>query len=118
MGIDNKEAVKKVFQYPILEAIARRRSRRFPLGCTSPPGALEHVSQKPPVSLNELETSILCWSGAGVTGGITGDLPTKHFGSTFGSWTGRATPYPCNIHNTKLFFTHDQGTFLYLIRYY
>lgn len=113
MTIADKEEVRKLFQYPILEAIARRRTRRFPLGCTSPQGALGYTSKEPAVPLNELETSILCWSGAGITGSITGDLPTKFFGSTFGSWTGRATPYPCNIHNTKLFFTNDHGAFVY-----
>ena len=113
MGISDKEEIKRIFQYPILETIARRRTRRFPMGCASPPGALEHSSQKPPVPLNDLEMAILCWSGAGVTGGITGDLPTKFFGNTFGSWTGRATPYPCNIHNAMLFFTSDKGTFIY-----
>ena len=113
MGIAHREEVKKVFAYPLLSAIAQRRSRRFPLGCTSPAGAHEYASQKPSVPLNDLETALLCWSGAGVTGGITGDLPTRHFGNTFGSWVGRATPFPCNIHNTKLFLTNDQGTFLY-----
>jgi hypothetical protein len=113
MGIANREEVKRVFAYPLLSAIAQRRSRRFPLGCTSPAGAHEFLSSSPPLPLNDLETAILCWSGAGITGGITGDLPTRHFGNTFGSWVGRATPFPCNIHNTKLFFTNDQGTFLY-----
>jgi hypothetical protein len=113
MSMADRDEVKAVFQYPILEAIARRRGRRFPRGCTSPEGALHYTSQEPPVPLNDLETAILCWSGAGITGGITGDLPTKFWGNTFGSWVGRATPYPCNIHNTKLFFTNDSGTFVY-----
>ncbi|MFH1350333.1 MAG: hypothetical protein ABII26_05285 [Pseudomonadota bacterium] len=109
----DRTEVKAVFKYPILEAIARRRSRRFPLGCTSPPGALHYASQKQPIPLNDLETAILCWSGAGITGGITGDLPTRFFGNTFGTWIGRATPFGCNVQNTKLFFTNDSGTFLY-----
>lgn len=113
MDFIKNEGVKQVFEFPMLEAIARRRTRRFPLGCSSPAGALEYSSQKPPLALNEAETAILCWSGAGVTGAITGDLPTKYFGNSFGSWIGKPTPYPCNIHNTKLFFTNDEGTFIY-----
>ncbi|MCK4721992.1 MAG: hypothetical protein KAT75_01750, partial [Dehalococcoidia bacterium] len=57
--------------------------------------------------------AILCWSGAGITGSITGDLSTKLAGSSFGTWVGKATPYPTNVHNTKLFFTNDNGTFVY-----
>lgn len=113
MGIANKEEVRQVFKYPLLEAIARRRSRRFPLGCAFPSGAIEHASQQPPIPLDDLEMAILCWSGAGITGSITGDLSTKFFGAAFGSWVGKAIPHPCNVHNTKLFFANDNGTFVY-----
>jgi hypothetical protein len=113
MGIADRDEVKQVFKYPILEAIARRRSRRFPLGCTLPEGAMQYASKQPAVALNDIETAILCWSGAGITGSITGDLPTKIGGSAFGTWLGRATPYPSNVHNAKLFFTNDNGTFVY-----
>src|SRR4030043_424716 len=113
MGIADRDEVKQVFQYPILEAIARRRARRFPLGCTLPEGAMQYASQKPSVPLNDIETAILCWSGAGITGSITGDLSTKTGGGGFASWLGRATPYPSNVHNARLFFTNDNGTFVY-----
>jgi len=109
----NKAEIKKAFQYPVLKAIARRRGRRFPQGCTSPEGVMHHESRSSPAPLNENELAILCWAGSGVTGMITGDLPTKYSGNIFGSWVGKATPCPCNVHNTKLFFTNDSGTFLY-----
>jgi hypothetical protein len=113
MSIADRDEVKQVFKYPLLEAIARRRSRRFPLGCTLPDSVIQYASKHPPVPLNDIETAILCWSGAGVTGSITGDLSTKVAGSGLGTWLGRATPYPSNVHNTKLFFTDDNGTFVY-----
>jgi hypothetical protein len=113
MNITDRDEVKQLFKYPIMEAIARRRSRRFPLGCTLPEGAIKYASTKQPVPLNDIETAILCWSGAGITGSITGDLPTKIGGSAFGTWLGRATPYPSNVHNARLFFTNDSGTFVY-----
>ncbi len=113
MGIAEKDEVKKLFRYPLLEAIAHRRSRRFPLGCTLPEGATQYASKHPAVPLNDIETAILCWSGAGITGSITGDLSTKTGGGGFASWLGSATPYPSNVHNAKLFFTDDNGTFVY-----
>lgn len=111
--ISEQIGVKKAFQYPILEAISRRRGRRFPQGCASPAGAMHYESKASAVALNDVESAILCWSGAGVTGMITGDLPTTYGGNIFGSWTGKATPNPSNVHNVKLFFTNDNGTFLY-----
>lgn len=112
-NISGKSEVRKAFQYPVFEAIARRRGRRFPIGCTSPDGSMHHESKSSPLPLNDIESALLCWSGSGITGMITGDLPTKYGGNIFGSWVGKATPYPCNVHNTKLFLTNDNGTFLY-----
>jgi len=113
MSMADKKEVKQAFKYPLLEAIAHRRSRRFPLGCTLPDGATQYASTKPPVPLNDIETAILCWSGAGITGSIAGDLSTRLAGGGFNAWLGSATPYPSNVHNAKLFFTDDNGTFVY-----
>jgi hypothetical protein len=93
--------------------IAHRRSRRFPLGCTLKNDVLEYSSEQAALPLSELEHAILCWAGAGLTGSITGDLPVSMFGNAFGSWQGRATPYACNVHNTRLLFSNDDGVFMY-----
>lgn len=115
MDFADRKEVKQVFRYPLLEAIARRRTRRFPLGGAMPSGALEYKSKNAPVPLNDIETAILCWAGNGITGTITGDLPTDMMvgGGTFGTWAGRAVPHGCNIYSSKLFFTNDDGLFLY-----
>ncbi len=113
MGIADRNEVKELFRYSLLEAIARRRARRFPLGCALKEGGLEYISERPPVPLNEVEMAILCWAGNGITGSIAGDLPTYTGGNLFQSWLGRAVPYACNVHNVKLFFTSDDGTFVY-----
>ena len=86
MGIADRNEVKELFNYPLLQAIAHRRARRFPLGCTLKEGGLQHASEQPPVPLSDLETAILCWSGNGITGSITGDLPTHTGGNLFQSW--------------------------------
>lgn len=110
---DRKE-VRELFEYPLLEAMARRRTRRFPLGCEMAEGTLAHTSKNPPVPLNDVETAILCWAGAGITGTIAADMPTNDVqGSMWTSWIGRTTPYQCNVHNMKLFFNNDEGLFVY-----
>lgn len=113
MSLADRNEVKQLFKYPILEAIAHRRTRRFPVGCTLTGGGLEHSSEQVSLPLSELETAILCWTGNGITGAITGDLPTHTGSNLFESWQGRAIPYACNVHNVKLFFTNDDGTFVY-----
>ncbi len=108
MGIADRDEVKDVFKYPILEAISRRRSRRFPVGCNMDFGALKYASKQPPVPLSDLELAILCWAGAGITGTVTNeDL------ADLSSWVGRAVPSGHNSYATRLFFTSDEGTFIY-----
>jgi hypothetical protein len=110
--IISNDGAKELFKYPILETIARRRSRRFPIGCTMDFGALKYASKHEPVPLSDLELAILCWSGAGVTGTVTvEDLAGT--GQEIPSWVGRAAPSGHNAHLTKLFFTCDSGTFVY-----
>jgi hypothetical protein len=112
--LKDKKEVRELFEHPLLKAMARRRTRRFPLGCEMAEGTLAHKSTKPPVPLNDAETAILCWAGAGITGTIAADMPTCDVqGTMFTSWVGRTTPYACNIHNMKLFFTDDNGLFVY-----
>jgi len=110
----DRKDVRELFQYPLLQAMAHRRTRRFPLGCEMAEGTLKHKSLNAPVPLNDIETAVLCWAGAGITGLIAADMPTNDVqGSMFTSWVGRTTPYACNVHNMKLFFTNDAGLFVY-----
>jgi len=112
--LKDKKEVREVFSYPLLQAMARRRTRRFPLGCKMDEGTLKYASQNPPVPLNDIETAILCWAGTGVTGLIAADMPTSDVqGSMFTTWVGKTTPYQCNVHNMRLFFTNDKGLFVY-----
>lgn len=113
MGITERNEVKELFKYPLIEAISRRRTRRFPVGCALERGSMQHKSERKPMPLNDIETAILCWAGAGITGAISGDLCTAGMGNTFGTWVGRAVAMPCNVHTIKLFYTDDNGVFLY-----
>jgi len=73
----DEERLEKAFQYPLLQAIAHRRTRRFGLGYELPSGALKYKSEKEPVPLTELETALLCWAGHGVNGVILADYQTN-----------------------------------------
>ncbi len=61
MGIADKNEVKELFKYPLLQAIAHRRARRFPRGCVLKEGGIEYTSEQSPLPLNDIETAILCW---------------------------------------------------------
>lgn len=113
MSFSDKNEVKEIFNYPLLEAIARRRTRRFPVGCNLEVGTTAYKSKHAPLALSDTETAILCWAGAGITGIIASDLCTPGMGNTFCSWVGKATAMPCSYPTIKLFYTNDDGIFLY-----
>lgn len=115
MTFSDKEEVKQAFKYPLFEALARRRTRRFPAGAIVDVGMRPHTSKAPAVQLNDLETALLCWAGSGITGVVMPDAPTlaETQGTALGSWIGRTVPSACNVLSTKLFFTDDNGVFLY-----
>lgn len=103
-------------QFPLFDAIAGRRSRRFGLGMEVPSGPLAFRSQADPVPLSELERLILSAAGTGVTGWSFGvpygpDRPEEHAHYTQ-RYTGRTAPTAAGIGTPMLFATDDSGTYL------
>jgi hypothetical protein len=107
--------IKEVYNYSLLEAISRRRSRRMGYGFQVPSGALEFRSSKEPVPLTFQETALLCYAGAGITG-LTeaGDVGIGYAQNLTN--TGRAFPSACNSQRTHLLFTNDEGVYIYVPR--
>jgi hypothetical protein len=72
MSTDN---VSRVTAYPLLEALAKRRSRRFALGMKMDLGPLAYHSRHQPLPLTEEEEALLVFAGSGMTGYALLDLP-------------------------------------------
>jgi nitroreductase len=106
-----KNLMDNVWQYPLFEALARRRVHRFGLGYDLKDVLFPYKSEKTPVPLSELETALLCWAGHGVNGLSLGDLDVLL--NTMLSWSGRTHSNPCNDQHVDLMFNNDEGTFLY-----
>ena len=99
----------QAWNYPLFEALYRRRSRRFGLGFEMQEGPFRYKSAHAPVPLTELEEALLVGAGAGFTGLAFWDLPTpapypRLSGRTFG--TTRADGQPA------LFLTNDDGFYV------
>ena len=100
------------FEAPLFGTMWRRRTRRFPLGgeLKARRGGLAYRSSASPVPLSELETALLCFSAAGVTGVTVEE--TRHL---MGHLTviGRTAGSPCASLPMHLFFTDDSGVYYY-----
>jgi hypothetical protein len=66
---------KNLVSYPLLEALKKRRSRRFGLGIKMDKGPLAYVSGHAPLPLTEEEEAALVFAACGITGYALADLP-------------------------------------------
>jgi hypothetical protein len=113
----NAAALRAAREFPALEAIFTRRSRRFALGAELT-GPLAHRSEREPLPLSEQEEAILVAAATGITGVANDEWPfTDAEGRGTGadkltSYTGRAFPSPLATHGTELFWTNDDGVFV------
>ena len=115
-------ALHRVADYPLVEALANRRSRRFAMGMEITHGPLRFRSKLAPVSLTPDEEELLLFAGIGDTGNNIGDMAfderTNHEkgegnseGRTLMNLHGRTTPSACGAHTTQVFFTNDSGIY-------
>jgi len=105
-----------LLQFPLLDAIYGRRSRRFGLGMEIPSGPLAFRSQADPAPLTDVERSVLVAAGTGVSGWNFGvpfgpDRPEAHAHYTQ-RFTGRTAPTAAGFGTPVLFFTDDSGIYL------
>ncbi|WP_051342647.1 hypothetical protein [Pseudonocardia spinosispora] len=110
-----RDAVRRLTEFPLLDAIFGRRSRRFPMGGEIPAGPLAFRSRHEPEPLSDLERALVLTTVAGVTGwhyGIThhpGYAPA--FPNYSGSAAGRTFPSAAGFHTAEFFFTDESGTY-------
>lgn len=108
---EDRKRVDQLFQFPLFEALAHRRVRRFGLGYEIDDGCFRFRSNKAPVPLTELETAIMTWAGDGINGLSLGEGMTSN--NVIQCWNGRTTPSPCNDQNTNFMIMDDSGVYMH-----
>ena len=102
--------VEAAWNYPLFDALTGRRSRRFGFGMELTHGPFVYKSNKKPFPLSEDEIAMLVAAATGVTGAILCEGDTQG-----GMVKSVGTPHPSAVgaHRTQLFFSNDDGLFLY-----
>lgn len=117
---DETEALHDLAQFPLVEALLGRRSRRFALGDEIPDGPLTYRSVHDPLPLSDLERMLVLSAMGGTTGwhyGITRNARyAPHLANYAGAAAGRTFPSAAGFHTTELFFTDDVGTYFFPTR--
>lgn len=116
LSVETPDAhLERLANFPLLNAILGRRSRRFPLGGHIPDGPFAFRSNSPPQPLDDIETSIITSCMIGNTG-WNNLIPynakyAPHLPNYAGSASGRSFPSAAGFHTTDLFFTDDSGIY-------
>src|SRR6266436_5508522 len=79
-----------VADYPLLDALRGRRSRRFGRGMRMDHGPLAFASSHPPLPLGEEEEALLAYAACGITGYALADLEYARGrgGTMLAGWAG------------------------------
>ncbi|MEV0049654.1 hypothetical protein AB0H34_04045 [Saccharopolyspora shandongensis] len=117
---DFETALAELADFPLVEAIFGRRSRRFALGDEIPDGPLAYRSRHEPVPLTDLERMLVLSSMGGTTGwhySITRHARyAPHVSNYAGAAAGRTFPSAAGIHTAELFCTDDSGLYFFPTR--
>jgi len=114
---DHRRALDALFKYPLMSALATRRTRRVARGPSIAAGALSHTSTNRPAPLTPLEEAILVVS-SGLTGAVMHDGPLQipgggvELGTPFMHVLGRSASSPDNAQATTFFLINDEGIWL------
>jgi hypothetical protein len=115
-----REALRELAAFPLMEALYGRRSRRFPLGGEIPDGVLAYRSRHPALPLSELERLLVLTSMGGTTGwhyAITRHARYAPYLANYAAGAaGRTFPSAAGFHTAELFFTDDSGTYAFPTR--
>jgi hypothetical protein len=110
-----REALRGLAEFPLVDALYGRRSRRFPLGGEIPDGPLAYRSRHDPVPLTELERLLVLTACAGTTGWHYAIMRharyVPHLANYSGGAAGRTFPSAAGFHTAEIFFTDDSGTY-------
>jgi hypothetical protein len=112
--------LQDVLDFPLVEALFGRRARRFSLGASLPDGPLAFTSQHDPLPLSELEQMLVLTAAAGNTGWhymiMRHARYAPHLSNYSGAAGGRTFPSAAGFHTSELFFTDDEGVYLFETR--
>jgi len=112
---DAPKGLIEAVNFPLIDAIHGRRSRRFALGASIPDGPLKYRSKHKPAPLSELEEMMVLTAVSGNTG-WTNLIPhnsqySPKMPNYAGAAGGRTFPSAAGFHTSNFLFTNDSGAY-------
>ena len=115
-----RETLDELLNFPLMEALIGRRSRRFCMGAEIPDGVLAFKSKQKPMPLSELEQLLILSTMAGVTGWHFAIMRHKKYAPYLSNYcnspAGRTFPSAAGFITSEIFYTDDNGTYFFPTR--
>jgi hypothetical protein len=115
-----KKTLDDFLKFPLSEAITGRRARRFCMGAEIPDGVLSFKSRHEPLPLSELEQLLLLSYMGGVTGWHFAIMRHERYAPKLSNYSaspvGRTFPSAAGFITSELFYTDDNGTYIFPTR--
>jgi hypothetical protein len=112
--------LQDLLQFPFVDALFGRRSRRFFRGAEIPDGPLACKSKYEPVPLTELETLLILTAVGGNTGWHYSIMRRTRYAPHLSNYAaaagGRTFPSAAGFHTSEIFLTDDSGTYMFTTR--
>jgi hypothetical protein len=114
MEMESSTLEERLADYPLLDALRDRRSRRFGRGMRIESGPFAYESRHEPLPLTEAEEAALAFAACGVTGYALADLAygRGEGGSMLAGLLGRTVASPDAINTVSVILTNDDVTYL------
>ena len=103
---DQEDLLRRIWEYPLFDALYGRRSRRFGMGFEMAEGPTPYRSRQAPLPLSEVEEALLVAAGIGFSGMALWDQSRP---APYRASDGRTFPSTSRGRRTALFLTNDQG---------
>jgi hypothetical protein len=114
------ETLNDFLKFPLAQAIAGRRARRFCMGAEIPDGILSFKSKHDPLPLSEIEQLLLLSYMGGVTGWHFAIMRHERYAPKLSNYSaspvGRTFPSAAGFITSELFYTDDNGTYIFPTR--
>jgi hypothetical protein len=114
-----ESSIERIPTYPLIDALLRRRSRRFGRGMKLNGGPLAYTSELPPQPLSIEQEAALAFAACGITGYALAELPYESGpvpeaggGNIMKQFVGRTAPSADAAHLSTVFLIDDTGTYL------
>jgi hypothetical protein len=112
--------LNEFLKFPLSEAIAGRRARRFCVGAEIPDGVLSFRSKHDPLPLSEIEQLLLLSYMGGVTGWHFAIMRHERYAPKLSNYcaspVGRTYPSAAGFITSELFYTDDNGAYIFPTR--